>query len=113
MTKAEVDTRHTGNINLIRTFAEDTIGVLVAAGFKVRYFDHPVPTPLVGTGSPGSSNIGSGLEVSMERHPFVTRRGLFAAPLDSTAAPGQGPASAPGGRRGGRDALGCPLPPGQ
>jgi phosphomannomutase len=30
-----------------RTFAEDVVGVLAAAGFKVRYFDHPVPTPLV------------------------------------------------------------------
>lgn len=30
-----------------RTFADDTIGVLVAAGIPVRYFDEPVPTPLV------------------------------------------------------------------
>lgn len=29
------------------TFAEDTIGVLVAAGREVRYFPEPVPTPLV------------------------------------------------------------------
>lgn len=30
-----------------RAFAEDAVGVLVAAGLEVRYFDHPVPTPLV------------------------------------------------------------------
>lgn len=29
------------------TFMEDTIAVLVAAGFRVRYFEDPVPTPLV------------------------------------------------------------------
>jgi phosphomannomutase len=29
-----------------RRFAEDTVGVLVAAGIPVRYFDRPVPTPL-------------------------------------------------------------------
>jgi phosphomannomutase len=29
------------------TFMEDTIAVLVAAGFQVRYFEDPVPTPLV------------------------------------------------------------------
>ncbi len=29
------------------TFIEDTIAVLVAAGFQVRYFADPVPTPLV------------------------------------------------------------------
>ncbi|HEX6230478.1 MAG TPA: phospho-sugar mutase [Actinomycetota bacterium] len=30
-----------------RTFAGDTIGVLVAAGIRVRYFPEPVPTPMV------------------------------------------------------------------
>jgi len=30
-----------------RQFAEDTVGVLAAAGLTVRYFDSPVPTPLV------------------------------------------------------------------
>lgn len=30
-----------------RRFAEDTVGVLVAAGIPVRFFDEPVPTPLV------------------------------------------------------------------
>ena len=30
-----------------RQFAEDTLGVLVAAGIPVRFFDQPVPTPLV------------------------------------------------------------------
>lgn len=30
-----------------RTFADDTLGVLVAAGIPVRFFDTPVPTPLV------------------------------------------------------------------
>jgi phosphomannomutase len=29
------------------TFAEDAIAVLAASGFSVRYFDRPVPTPLV------------------------------------------------------------------
>jgi phosphomannomutase len=30
-----------------RRFMEDTVGVLAAAGFNVRYFDVPMPTPLV------------------------------------------------------------------
>ncbi len=30
-----------------RQFAEDTVGVLAAAGLAVRYFDAPVPTPVV------------------------------------------------------------------
>jgi phosphomannomutase len=30
-----------------RRFMEDTVGVLAAAGFHVRYFDVPTPTPLV------------------------------------------------------------------
>ena len=30
-----------------RAFAEDAVGVLAAAGLSVRYFDTPVPTPLV------------------------------------------------------------------
>lgn len=30
-----------------RQLAEDTVGVLVAAGIPVRFFDEPVPTPLV------------------------------------------------------------------
>lgn len=30
-----------------RTFMEDTVGVLAAAGFEVRYFDEPTPTPIV------------------------------------------------------------------
>ncbi|NIR38199.1 MAG: phospho-sugar mutase, partial [Actinobacteria bacterium] len=30
-----------------RTFAEDTVGVLVSAGFRVRYFEGTAPTPLV------------------------------------------------------------------
>jgi phosphomannomutase len=30
-----------------RQFAEDTVGVLAAAGIPVRFFDRPVPTPLV------------------------------------------------------------------
>ena len=30
-----------------RQFAEDAVGVLIAAGITVRYFDHPVPTPVV------------------------------------------------------------------
>jgi phosphomannomutase len=30
-----------------RTFADDTIGVLLGAGIPVRFFDSPVPTPLV------------------------------------------------------------------
>jgi phosphomannomutase len=30
-----------------RRFMEDTVGVLAAAGFSVRYFDVPLPTPLV------------------------------------------------------------------
>ncbi len=30
-----------------RTFAADTVGVLVAAGLPVRYFEEPAPTPLV------------------------------------------------------------------
>lgn len=30
-----------------RQFAEETVGVLVALGFRVRYFEDPVPTPLV------------------------------------------------------------------
>jgi phosphomannomutase len=30
-----------------RTFAADTVAVLVAAGLSVRYFEEPVPTPLV------------------------------------------------------------------
>lgn len=30
-----------------RTFMEDTIAVLAAAGLTVRYFDEPVPTPIV------------------------------------------------------------------
>lgn len=30
-----------------RTFAEDTIGVLIAAGREVRFFPEPVPTPMV------------------------------------------------------------------
>ncbi|HSF84140.1 MAG TPA: phospho-sugar mutase [Acidimicrobiia bacterium] len=30
-----------------RVFMEDTVGVLVAAGIPVRYFDEPVPTPIV------------------------------------------------------------------
>ncbi|MCJ7726817.1 MAG: phospho-sugar mutase, partial [Acidimicrobiia bacterium] len=30
-----------------RAFAEDAIGVLVAAGIPVRFFAEPVPTPLV------------------------------------------------------------------
>lgn len=30
-----------------REFAEDTLGVLTAAGLTVRYFDAPVPTPMV------------------------------------------------------------------
>ncbi len=29
------------------TFMEDTVGVLLAAGFQVRYFPEPTPTPLV------------------------------------------------------------------
>ena len=29
-----------------RRFMEDTVGVLAAAGFRVRYFDEPAPTPL-------------------------------------------------------------------
>lgn len=30
-----------------RQFAEDTVGVLAAAGLTVRFFDEPVPTPIV------------------------------------------------------------------
>jgi phosphomannomutase len=30
-----------------RAFMEDTVGVLAAAGLDVRYFDEPVPTPIV------------------------------------------------------------------
>ncbi|CAN5854122.1 phospho-sugar mutase [soil metagenome] len=30
-----------------QTFAEDTVGVLTAAGLEVRYFNEPVPTPIV------------------------------------------------------------------
>lgn len=30
-----------------RSFAEDTVGVLVAAGIEVRFFPEPVPTPIV------------------------------------------------------------------
>ena len=86
------------------TFMDDTIGVLVAAGFKVRYFADPAPTPLVAYAALQSGAVAAIVVTASHNPPADNGYKVYAQngaqiipPTDSdiaTAIAAAGPASA-------------------